>query len=118
MRCSIGSSWDGSNCTGIPSRLEWKEAKQAITEINKGGGVSGHKDWRLPTVDELKTLINKQCFDPAVDSNSFMDTQPAGYWTSEASTQFPEGATVVHFYHGGDYLTNQIKPWFVRAVRK
>lgn len=118
MRCSMGSEWENSACAGVPSRYEWKRGKQAVDEMNTEGGFGGYKDWRLPTLAELKTLINKQCFHPAIDSNTFADIQPTGYWASDMSKAFPEAASIVHFYHGEDYITSKTKTWYVRAVRK
>jgi len=118
MRCSLGADWENGKCENMPSRFEWKEAQKAIDNLNAKGGFGGYKDWRLPTAAELITLVNTQCFHPAVDSHTFMDTQPTVYWTGETDRTFPDAIKVVHFYHGGEYITSQTKTWYVRAVRK
>ena len=53
MRCSLGQTWDGNGCTG---NLLFLRAQQAAYEAFQSR-FAGHSDWRLPTVDELKTLV-------------------------------------------------------------
>ena len=46
QRCPHGQSWTGSGCSGTPWRGTWNDA----VRITAPGG------FRLPTIDELKTL--------------------------------------------------------------
>ncbi len=51
QRCSVGETWKGSNCTGEPKEYTWDEAMQLSSTL------AGYSDWRLPTIDELGTLV-------------------------------------------------------------
>lgn len=51
MRCAIGQQWNGSTCLGKPEKFTWNKIKE-ITRSH-----IGHEDWRLPTIEELRTLI-------------------------------------------------------------
>lgn len=44
----------------------------------------GYKDWRLPTQEQLQSIVNYGRHDPAIDSNYFPYTQSDAYWTSES----------------------------------
>ncbi|KKO45527.1 hypothetical protein WG68_10390 [Arsukibacterium ikkense] len=46
QRCSVGQTWTGETCAGEATRFKWYDAIQ----LSKDG-------WRLPTVDELDTLV-------------------------------------------------------------
>ncbi|NIR16418.1 MAG: DUF1566 domain-containing protein, partial [Desulfobacterales bacterium] len=39
-----------------PERITWPEAEQYIQQLNEDG-FAGHNDWRLPSNEELSTLI-------------------------------------------------------------
>lgn len=53
MRCSVGQTWGGQGCSGEASQLSWHQALRA----SEGFALAGHADWRLPTRDELYTLV-------------------------------------------------------------
>src|SRR5262249_37829178 len=56
QRCSIGQRWkEGAGCVGVIKQMSWDEAK--------GQAGSG---WRLPSKDELTTLIAPTCKKPAI----------------------------------------------------
>ena len=50
------------------------EAEAAVAELGP--------DWRLPTVDELQTILDRSRYDPAIDTDKFPDTKSLPYWTS------------------------------------
>ncbi len=56
MRCSLGQNWNGSTCIGDLKLFDLQEVKKQLNIINKNNYM-GYKDWRLPTLDELKGLV-------------------------------------------------------------
>lgn len=62
--------WERS---GSPYPSSWQEARRRIEVLNRGR-FAGRKDWRLPTVDELTTLLSQTphgadfCIDPVFDT--------------------------------------------------
>jgi len=57
MRCALGQGWRDGTCVGEGDCFEWDDAFRAADDFNQKGGYAGHSDWRVPTIDELKTLI-------------------------------------------------------------
>jgi Protein of unknown function (DUF1566) len=60
-RCSVGQMWDGKTCKGEPKGLNFNQLFLIATEFNAVGGLSGFRDWAVPTVRQLATL--RMCTD-------------------------------------------------------
>ncbi|SFR54013.1 DUF1566 domain-containing protein [Thiomicrospira sp. ALE5] len=53
MRCSLGQQWTGSTCTGVAIQMNHNDAAMRGLGFN----YAGKSDWRLPTFDELHSLV-------------------------------------------------------------
>ncbi|EIY4763866.1 DUF1566 domain-containing protein [Vibrio cholerae] len=51
MRCSLGQRWDGKTCTGEAKKYTWHDATKLTHNF------AGSTAWRLPTIDELDSLV-------------------------------------------------------------
>jgi len=81
-RCSFGQTFKNGSCEGVAKEyLTWKDALVDITAINEAGHLN-HNDWRLPNLNELSTLVERQCFDPAINLDAFPDTASNALFTS------------------------------------
>lgn len=86
-RCQLGMAWNGSTCSGTAQSMIWQSALLAVQAINDGAGLDGHRDWRMPDLNELMTLVDHACYDPAINTNRFPNTaypsaHIAKYWSS------------------------------------
>ena len=75
QRCSVGQTWSQDMCTGTVEGMTWdKAAKQ-----KKGG-------WRVPTRDELLTLVEIPCGISKANRTVFpnMSDYTSMYWSSTA----------------------------------
>jgi len=81
----------------------------------------GISDWRMPPIDELKTLVDETRKDPAIDTEFFPNTVSAHYWSATTwpySDQVGRCAWNIHFYHGGaNGAVTKDRKYHVRAVR-
>jgi hypothetical protein len=79
QRCSLGQTWkEGSGCVGEVKHLPWNDA---VAQVPAG--------WRLPTKDEIATLVSPACRRPALNDEVFpnMDTENLWYWTGTPSNK-------------------------------
>lgn len=79
---------------------------------------AGHCDWRLPTVGELRSMLDAQF--PNCTSNpctSIPGFTVTTYWSSSTHSSFPNAAWKVFFGNGQVIVDNKNAPFYVRAVR-
>ena len=112
MRCSYGqTSRKGGGCDGEVKPVDW-DAAMALR-------VPGDRAWRLPTKDELDSIVEQDCKKPAINEDVFPDTALMAYWTSTPSG--PSYAWHVNFRWGisaWQYLrSNQYAVRFVHDDR-
>lgn len=91
---------DGSgprpNCAHSPF-CTWAEAVAYCSGLALDG-----PGWRLPTRDELESILNKRASGPAIDKKAFPDTPEDWFWTSSPYRGRSAQAWVVFFTPGGE----------------
>jgi hypothetical protein len=94
----------------------WDDAHAYIKELNKKG-YGGFRDWRLPSREELRMIVDYNGQIPATDLKFFPDCLPAFYWSKDSNNKEPIFAWGVYFAYGCAicYLKDFYYP--VRAVR-
>ena len=100
--------WQQSSST---ERYTWKDAHAYCEKLN----LAGYKDWRLPTIKELKTLIEKE-HQPTICP--VFECKSDWYWSS-SYIGHPNRAWLVYFYGVGvsGVSVDKGNQGFVRAVR-
>ncbi len=113
QRCSLGQSWDGTDCTGSATAFTWQQALAASAQNT----LAGFSDWRLPNKNELASIVEYRCYQPAINHQQFPNTPSAWYWSSSPNASDSNGAWYVGFYGGnvGNYDKNFYN--HVRLVR-
>ena len=117
MRCALGQQWRDQRCAFNHHGYTFVEAREAVSEFNSAGGFSGYRDWRLPDMKELMTIVELRCEDPAINSHAFPDASVTGYWSSQRDPDYSDGAMLIHLLNGRSYMGNINGAWAVRLVR-
>ncbi len=117
-RCSEGQS--GADCSqGEAKKYTWQQAMDHAKQVR----FAGHSDWRLPTLDELHSLVYcsngvrkpswydddcdnfwnmKEYQSPTINQIIFPHTESSFYWSASSSVPFPNtDAGFVYFSYGG-----------------
>ena len=108
---ATGLTWQQS---GSDKMLNYEDAKKYVEGLNRDR-FAGYTDWRLPTVDELASLLEPEekngdlYIDPVFDRNQ--------RWCWTADQRASGGAWFVHFNLGHVYPNFLVFDNYVRAVR-
>ncbi len=100
--------------------LTYEEAKAYIDKLNSRN-FAGHNDWRLPTFDELKSLLTQEKQSNGLFNfnglyiNPIFDKKQNWCWTSD--NRASGGAWLVYFDRGGVGWGDSVLGYSVRAVR-
>lgn len=88
-RCSLGEEWHKSKgCVGEIVLMERKEAIARAETLGRG--------WRLPTIDELLTLVDARCKSPVINSRLFGKLHDTGEGANYLSASvYLEGDEVI-----------------------
>lgn len=113
MRCAMGQKWDGSDCIGAAGGYNWTDAN-ALTGTTK---FAGQSDWRLPSMRELQTVVDRTGSNPATDVVAFPNTPASYFWSASALAGNSNGAWYVYFNDGFAYGYNKSYAFQVRLVR-
>lgn len=118
-RCAEGQSWNGKSCGGKAKALSLVDTNTWLAQANsKASSPGGFNNWRLPTQDELMSLIQSRCTNPTINLKVFPGTPAASFWTASQGTGTVNSFWAVDFKEGFDSLFNRGQTHYVRLVRK
>jgi len=113
QRCALGQTWDGSDCLGSPSTMDWTAALTAAADHDQ----AEQDDWRLPNRNELASILENRCFTPALDEEAFPSAPVLGFWSSTPVSGGDEVVWVVDLAEGAVVARSTDMLQGVRLVR-
>ena len=114
-RCPIGQTWQkNKGCVGQMRLMNLEEAKAYASSLKQG--------WRLPSIEELASLVEKRCQMPELNEKVFGVVQETGEGANFLSdTLYMEGdERMPSLYYTIDFMRGEVDAHtqgFVGAVR-
>jgi len=102
--------------------LTWQRAVDASIYTHSqatsycAGLILADNGWRLPSIQELQTIVDESRVNPAIDQVAFPSTPSSYFWSSSLYAGGPGFAWLVNF-NGGIDAVDVDDPFRVRCVR-
>ncbi len=110
MRCSLGQTWTGTTCSGTAQTYSYYNA------IQQTANFAGYSDWRLPNIAELQTIVERDNYYPAINTELFPNTPSDVFWSSSPYVG-ASSAWYVYFGYGDVDGSSRSDAFPVRLVR-
>ena len=113
QKCGLGRNNDAS-CSDDAGVADTEIWSAALSYCNGLGLAS--KTWRLPNVNELKSIVDETKSNPAIDTTYFPATVAHFYWSASTLVADTAYAWGVDFPDGLMYTTTKTTNLYVRCV--
>jgi pimeloyl-ACP methyl ester carboxylesterase len=94
----------------------WEQAFSYVNSLNSSG-LCGYHDWRLPSVNELQSIIDYSTT-PSIDVSFFSNAKSDYYWTSTSYAVDLDYAWSINFYNRLQTSRYKNNYSYIRLVRK
>ncbi len=112
------STWSDTICYGFTTgdANTYCNTKAYVDRVNNAG-LCGATDWRMPSKEELRSIVSYDRYNPAIDTAWFPNTQSSSFWSASPYAGYGDGAWFVGFDYGYDGTGNKSISRYVRLVR-
>jgi len=133
MRCTIEQMWNGHTCLQDP---DYKNIDTSFKKVNTKAAAAGQQKWRIPTINELTSLVycssgkpayrnltEKSCQgnyrSPTIAQSLFPNTPVANFWSSTIiqDFMFRRKAKFINFDKGYAFKDSSGEKSKVRLVK-
>ncbi|HED01119.1 MAG TPA: DUF1566 domain-containing protein [Proteobacteria bacterium] len=116
---ATGLMWSKNAAPAIIA-LDWYSSLNYIAKLNVSA-YAGYRDWRLPNINELSSLLDRNYYNPSLPPGHPFKAVNAWYWTGTTKAGYPEAAWRVYFFLGNiDYrpkIYTKSHTWPVRSMK-
>ena len=121
QKCTNGKYGEG--CTfGVYEYDTWLNALEYCENLRIGASdFKNRENWRLPNINELKSIVDRSASAPTVYKEFFPNTMADIYWSSTTSNNgvgqaIWQSAAIVNFKNGAVWDWFKIKKGYIRCV--
>ena len=109
---------NGDTCYGYTSgdTDTYCNTEAFVNRVNDVG-LCGAKDWRMPDINELSSIVNFGRLNPSIDTDYFPNTGSSYYWSASPDANNIANAWRVYFYSGYKADVGRSNDYRVRLVR-
>ena len=101
LRCSVGQTWNSNDQTCIGSIVKLNHEEIEIATKQAAEQLGGK--WRLPSLEELESLVCKECGPPKIQEKFFPNITPEAYWSGKKNFLNSKMHWTVNFMTGHSY---------------
>ena len=113
--------WGGLTAIGRDSSNRegdyYDDWNNLVNTANSGNGLCGFTDWRVPDIEELRSIVDYSRTNPSIDINYFPNTRSDWYWSASPYASSSNDAWQLYFYVGYNNYYNRVSSYHVRLVR-
>ncbi len=113
-RCVEGMQIKAGRCRGDLQKVFWSD----VFKQYQGVKFAAYSDWRAPTIDELKTIVEKRCKSPALNLSIFPDAPNLQAWSASGVEGQDGKAWQMYTASGVALKANKAASASLRLVRK
>jgi len=121
-RCAIGQTWDTDRGICLENTKKqvksWFSFNSALNEVARFGKNQNDNSWRLPTINELLTIVEHRCQSPATNLTIFPNTPSWRFWSVSTMVENNDYAWVVNLEDGSSQtVLKSTSSHYIRLVR-
>ncbi len=122
---TTGLQWEDNSYT-LLRWLTWKNWDAGNYDDTSGNTATAYcsdltlngKGWRIPSIEELESILDEGRYDPAVTDSVFNVIDPdVPYWSSTSLLTNASQAWYAYFKNANSFFDDKNKMFFVRCVR-
>ncbi|MBT6880289.1 MAG: DUF1566 domain-containing protein, partial [Gammaproteobacteria bacterium] len=109
---------DGNICFGydVTEAASYCNSQAYTARVNSAT-LCGASDWRMPTREELRSIVAYDRTIPAIDTDYFPNTVANWFWSASPNAGISDSAWIVNFYYGNVNSANKSNGFRLRLVR-